>query len=115
MVCYAMLSMVAESVACTASERSGIAPACEATHAPQRFPASFSVAKVGAAQKVVGHGRGEGIASADGVGDLHTDAGMLMPALWRDQEAALAAAGDGDHLQCRELGEKTLRTDAQSS
>ena len=63
----------------TASGRAGMAPAWEATQAPQRLPASLSVGEACAAEQVVREGGGVGVAGADGVCDLDGDAGVLVP------------------------------------
>ena len=70
------LSIAAAIPARTASGSGGIAPACEATHAPQRLPASFNLGQAGSAQQRVRHRRGKRISRADGVGHLDREAGV---------------------------------------
>ena len=43
-------------------------------------------------------GRGECVASADGIGDLHLEAWMLAAFVGGDEEAAAVAAGDANQL-----------------
>jgi len=56
---------------------------------------------------------GEGVARADRVGDFDGKAGVVIPFIAGDKEAAVAAAGDGYELQRGELDEQALRTQTQ--
>ena len=85
-----------------------MAPDCEATHAPQRFPASFKREQIGAAQQVVGQRRGKRIARADGVGDLHRDAWVFVPFVPAHKQAAIPASRYRDHLQAGKLSKQSF-------
>src|SRR3954467_6565423 len=64
----------------------------------RRHPATPAVAcliqrrEVGAPQHVSRHGGSKRIAGANGIGDLHGNAGMIVAGFTRDQKAAASAA-----------------------
>ena len=61
----------------------------------------------------MGESGGEGVAGANGVGNFNGNAGMLVPFVACDEQAAAAAAGDGYQLEGGELSEQALGAESE--